>query len=207
MWEEKHYPLPSGEFSNSQGWQMEEPCFPMGTGKPLRHLRALWQSLPYTKEEGDDWLGNLFLCTIEVETRSLMHLGQVTTSYTPIQARPCRTQNSFSPSAGLSGGCTGDSTSFCDNFWRTYSGVGCALCRYLLHHSLWERSTLQLFSAYPQWLYTMLSPIWSPNTHAMGRSAHGLHTNSRGLPRVLLSECDIQNTNVDSVLVDFFCYL
>lgn len=57
-----------------------------------------------------------------------MHLGQVTTSYTPIQARPCRTQNSFSPLAGLSGGCTGDSTSFCDNFWRTYSGVGCALC-------------------------------------------------------------------------------
>lgn len=56
---------------------MDEPCSSMSTGKPLRHLRALWESQPHTKEEGFGG-GNLFLCTGEVEARDFMHLGQIT---------------------------------------------------------------------------------------------------------------------------------
>lgn len=56
---------------------MEEPCSSTSTGKPSRHLRAWWESPPHTKEEGFGG-SNLFLCTVEVEARDFMHLGQVT---------------------------------------------------------------------------------------------------------------------------------
>lgn len=48
----------------------------MSAGKPSRHLRALWESQPHTKEER--FGGGNLLSTGEVEARDFIDLGQVT---------------------------------------------------------------------------------------------------------------------------------